>query len=82
MFCQQQVRSVQFGRNVNLQIQLFHRRKSTLRLWHRHRQIAAHADERFCIAPLDGANTFHTGAAMFARYTDRKIRLKALQEIF
>ena len=82
MFCQQQVRSVQFGRHMDLQIQLFHRRKGTLRLGHRHRQIATHADECFCIAPLDGPNTLHAGTTMFARNTDRKIRLKALQEIF
>ena len=82
MLCQQQMRSVQLGRNMDLQIQIFHRRKGALRLRHRHRQIATHANERFCLSPFDGPNTLHAGAAMFTRHTDRKMRLKALQEVF
>ena len=82
MLCQQQMRSVQFGRHMDLQIQIFHRRKCTLRLGHRYRQIAAHADERFCVSPLDGPNALHAGASMFARNTDRKMLLKSLQEVF
>ena len=77
---QQQMRAVQLGRDVDREIELAHGRKAHLRVRHRHRQVAAHADDSLGFSFADGFDRLDGAVAVLARRLEAESLLQVIEQ--
>ena len=78
---QQQMRAIEFGRDVDREVELAHGSKAHLRIGHRYRQVAAHADNGFRLSLADSPDRLDGAVAMLARRLEAERLLQVIEQL-